>query len=424
MEIIIRTTTWKAYDTVLEYAKSNNLTVADLKELKTFIFSNASKNDLSYLLGVKDAFVVEDTEISVDIGEVESYSNYESTTLSTLSKTVPINVQTNRSTLDNWGLARISRNGRNLKSFPVSSTFELSDKECITDVAIFDTGVLSTHAEFENRVIKVFPNDTVEDKNGHGTHCASISTGRHYGVSRKSKILDFKVLDDDGKGQATTFLSGMNELVKFKKKYDRNIVASMSLSFKISATNPFKVIMQNAINSLINEGILVVASAGNDATVETDSGTQSLPAMCTNVVSVSSIDIADRISSFSNTNTEYNFYAPGTSIAAAYVIEDKPVVAVLNGTSMACPFVSGIIAANLDKKITNAAGAISIYNKIKEFKKDSPVATNSENNNIIQMDALDEFIVDRRIKNVTSIPYAVIIGAGVALAALAFFIFS
>lgn len=86
-------------------------------------------------------------------------------------------------------------------------------------VAVLDTGVDTTHPDLKTQVIaaKNFSGskDTV-DRFGHGTHVASIiagtgakSGGKYKGVAPGAQILNGKVLDDEGNGDDSSILAGM-----------------------------------------------------------------------------------------------------------------------------------------------------------------------------------------------------------------------
>ena len=65
-----------------------------------------------------------------------------------------------------------------------------------------DTGILTTHPDFEGRASwgKTFGGYPDHDGNGHGTHCAGTAVSKHYGVAKASKVVAVKVLSDQGSG--------------------------------------------------------------------------------------------------------------------------------------------------------------------------------------------------------------------------------
>jgi hypothetical protein len=84
---------------------------------------------------------------------------------------------------------------------------------------VLDTGVDTTHADLASQVIEAqdFSGSSgTGDKFGHGTHVASITAGtgakvrgKYKGVAPGAKILNGKVLDDNGFGSDSGIIAGM-----------------------------------------------------------------------------------------------------------------------------------------------------------------------------------------------------------------------
>lgn len=93
--------------------------------------------------------------------------------------------------------------------------------------------------------------------------------------------------------------------------------------------------VETAINYGFNNGIIMVATAGNDST-----STLRYPGALTNVIGVASTDSLDKRSSFSNYGDWVDMSAPGTNIRTTSLTGYSS----KNGTSFAAPYVSGVAA--------------------------------------------------------------------------------
>jgi subtilisin family serine protease len=200
-------------------------------------------------------------------------------------------------------------------------------------VAVIDTGISLQHEDLASNVTFGFDfvNDDRDpsDDNGHGTHVAGIISAVNnnigvVGVSHQTKIMPIKVLDGSGSGFLSDVVQGINYAVS------QNVdVINMSIgSPRDSAT------LKRAIDRAEDAGILVVASAGNEANDQC-----SFPARYDNVVCVGATTPRNRSASYSNRNPD--IVAPGSGINSTFLNNQY---STLSGTSMSAPFVSGTLA--------------------------------------------------------------------------------
>ena len=76
-----------------------------------------------------------------------------------------------------------------------------------------DSGINENHTDIAGRVkigktVAGDPNDS-SDRNGHGTFVAGVCCGTKYGVAKKAEIVSVKALDNEGNGQLSDVLVGL-----------------------------------------------------------------------------------------------------------------------------------------------------------------------------------------------------------------------
>lgn len=223
------------------------------------------------------------------------------------------------------------------------------------NVAVLDTGVLKTHPDLKNRVkaCKDFSGPIAvaegkcDDKNGHGTHVAGIiaadggSDGLGiFGMAPEANLFAYKVCSNNG----TCWADDIAIALKTAADDGANIV-NMSLG----SDNPSSLIT-DATAYAVSKNVLVVAAAGNDGPYV---GSIDYPGADANVVAVGAVDVDIHIPNWSSrgnnsTSTPYiveekdiEFAAPGVNIESTW--KDGG-YAILSGTSMATPHVTGLAA--------------------------------------------------------------------------------
>jgi subtilisin family serine protease len=231
-------------------------------------------------------------------------------------------------------------------------------------VAIVDTGVDLDHAEFSGRLTAgwdyVNNDSNPDDDNGHGTHVAGIAaaTGNNgvgvAGVAWNVRIMPVKVLDNEGNGWYSDMIEGIQYAVGHQAR-----VVNMSLS-----GIAYSQAMQDAVTNAYNNGVLVVAAAGNCRTgcwvgYQYYVNPPNYPAANAHTLGVAATTDTDTYSSFSNYGAYVDVAAPGSDILSTYVGGGYEW---MDGTSMATPFVSGLAAlvysAHPEYTPTQAAQAI------------------------------------------------------------------
>ncbi|QRW12686.1 proteinase K [Ceratobasidium sp. AG-Ba] len=204
------------------------------------------------------------------------------------------------------------------------------------DIYILDSGVYANHTELVNRVQRspVFARYTTEgDVFGHGTHVAGIAAGTRYGVAKKARIIDVKVITDTGRGFASDIIQGLTWAVSNANATTRPCVFNLSLGGGTSTA------LDDAVTAAVNTGIHVVVAAGNGAV---DAAGWS-PARVPGVIAVGNIGIDGMRDPSSNFGGPIAVFAPGVNITSAG-ISGPTATRVDTGTSMAAPHAAGLVA--------------------------------------------------------------------------------
>ncbi len=226
----------------------------------------------------------------------------------------------------------------------VNEYFDYLRKENIkpikkSKIAILDTGVEGSHEDLKGNYIST-QKKYDQDKQTHGTHCAGIAaavSNNGLGVASLSldnkfvQVTSIKVLSDYGWGTQRDIINGMLEAAD--KGAD---VISMSLGGPSSdaAQRAYEEAIKYAQKS---KAIVVVAAGNSNKNAKT-----SVPASCKGVITVSAVNDEMKKANFSNfvTDMKMGIAAPGQNILST-VPGNK--YAVYSGTSMATPYVAGLL---------------------------------------------------------------------------------
>ncbi|MFN2615483.1 MAG: S8 family serine peptidase [Actinomycetota bacterium] len=229
-----------------------------------------------------------------------------------------------------------------------------------TDVVacVVDTGIDTTHVDLDGGQViawRDFVNarTTPYDDNGHGTHVSSILAGQgdgsasYKGVAPGTALIGAKVLDSSGSGASSRIISGVQFCV------DQHVrVINLSLGSSVSSDGTDA--LSAAVNSAASAGTVPVVAAGNSGPAERTIGTPAAAASALTVCSMADTGVNGFfVSTFSSRGptadgrVKPDICGPGESIRAAKANSGNGYVT-LSGTSMATPFVAGVVALMLD----------------------------------------------------------------------------
>ena len=268
----------------------------------------------------------------------------------------------------------------NLPLINLEAAWDITTGSSDVIVAVVDTGVLLNHPDLNDQLVSGYdfisedsisgdddsgiddnPDDTGDDENDadcsfHGTHVAGIIAAESNTLSDESpgiagvawniKIMPVRAL---GIGGGTTY--DVMQAVKYAAGLDNDSgtvpdtpadIINMSLGGEGATSYE-----QEIYDEVREQGIIVVAAAGNEASSE-----NSYPAAYDGVVSVSAVTSSQAFASYSNYGSTVDVAAPGGSSSAriystcgdkngttyTYTYEN------MYGTSMATPHVAGVVA--------------------------------------------------------------------------------
>ncbi|KAF4472274.1 Alkaline protease 1 [Fusarium albosuccineum] len=231
-----------------------------------------------------------------------------------------------------WGLSAISH-----ANPPLSNASYIYDSSAGSETFsyVLDSGLFAEHVEYEGRAILGYDaTGGAETDHSHGTHVAGIIGAATYGVAKKTSLIGVQVTGST-MGQGSWILDGLtwtaNDIAAKNRK--GKAVINMSLTTGSSA------IVNNAVQALIDAGIPVVAAAGNYNSDTADWSPANLP----DAITVAASNSNYRRWSASNWGSTVDLFAPGQAIPSTWVGSSSEVFTT-SGTSMAAPYVAGIVA--------------------------------------------------------------------------------
>ena len=176
-------------------------------------------------------------------------------------------------------------------------------------------------------------------------------------------LLAAKVLDRSGNGNVESVLRGIEWLKGIRKEHPLRIV-NISVGTQPELKEEQKARLLSAVEELWDEGLVVVASAGNYGPGE---GTVAVPGSSPKVITVGVPDTPAGPAAAGRMRRKINYsgrgptadcvvkpdlFAPGTGIIscnAGYGAAGEPPYIMKTGTSMATPVISGAIACLLSR---------------------------------------------------------------------------
>lgn len=129
-------------------------------------------------------------------------------------------------------------------------------------IAVIDSGIYKEHEDLYGIIVKEFnainQDEQVIDEFGHGTAIAGIIGGLNneigvVGIATNIEIYDVKVLDKYGRGDVRDLITAIDWCI------EQNIdIINISFGYQTESVE-----LKSAIDRAVDEGIILVAAAGN-----------------------------------------------------------------------------------------------------------------------------------------------------------------
>lgn len=217
----------------------------------------------------------------------------------------------------------------NLTDYKIESLHERGYRGQGIKVGILDTGI-TDHPDLRTVHVEDITGTSTLDEHGHGTHVAGIigalaNDQGVRGVAPEAELYIFKVISTRT-GSIEHVIKGIDRAVQMGCK-----IINMSLGAAVDVPA-----LKAACIRAKAAGVLLVCASGN-------TGNQSIayPGGYEQCIAVGSVNRDKKVSAFTSFGQPLDIMAPGEKILSTYL---NGGYAVLSGTSMAAPWVSGVSA--------------------------------------------------------------------------------
>jgi subtilisin family serine protease len=251
-----------------------------------------------------------------------------------------------------WGLNNTGQNGGTADAdIDAPEGWDVLTSASNIVVAVLDTGVRYTHEDLAANMwvnpndgshgwnVLAGNNDPNDDNGGHGTMVAGVlgavgNNGKGVtGVAWRVQIMACKCFNSFGIGSISSVITGMDYA---QTNGARIINASWGFTNSLA--------LSNAVYSLRDSNIIIVAACGNSAADIDLNPTYPASYHFDNVVTVASITRSNTLATSSNFGAnDVDLAAPGEGIYSTFAATDN-FYSTQSGTSFAAPYVSGACA--------------------------------------------------------------------------------
>jgi subtilisin family serine protease len=189
------------------------------------------------------------------------------------------------------------------------------------DGEVYDLTVSNTHNYIANGLV-------VSNTHVAGIIAANCGDGIGVmGVAPSTKLIPIKALSDDGSGSFDYIVRAL----EIAMGLDVDVI-NMSLG---TASDPGTPQIHNLLQEIAKQGKIVVCASGNDG------ASVNFPARYDEVIAVAAVESSGQLARFSSRGPELDTAAPGVKIYSTW---GNNQYTNLDGTSMACPCISGMVS--------------------------------------------------------------------------------
>jgi serine protease AprX len=264
-------------------------------------------------------------------------------------------------------------------------------------IAIVDSGVDASRADFDGRVIKQvsltsLPGNSPGDGRGHGTFVAGIAAGSatsYTGAAPSAKLVSLDVMDDHGMALTSDVIAAADWIYQNKTTYNIRVA-----NFSLHSTAPASIFwdpLDRAVEKLWLSGVVVVTASGNYGVDGQPSGVRYAPGNDPFVITVGANDTSGSVSTNDDKAAPWSSYgytydgfakpelvAPGRFMvgpvpSTSTLALERPANMVapgymqLSGTSFAAPVIAGeaayLLALHPDWTPDQVKGALMLTAK-------------------------------------------------------------
>lgn len=228
----------------------------------------------------------------------------------------------------------------NIECLNAEQSYEDSKNLPKIKVAVLDSGLDYDpdipFAEREDFLGEEYVHPVYQDYTGHGTSvagliCARKNDDRISGIAANVDLYVARILDANNEAPVERVIEAVNWAIEKK-------VNILHMSF---GTKEYSEELEAVIEKAYDQGILIIAAAGNDGTAAEDESTVEYPAAFDHVIAVGATNTENKKTSTSSSGAELDVVAPGDQILAMGAFNG---VVVEEGTSVSAAQVTGVAA--------------------------------------------------------------------------------